>query len=660
MACKVRWLGLLLCSLQALYFLVTEGGRLVAQLGSTETKKTDHYDVLSQSSASSALLHLNDIFDTEFSTQESVLDHGFPLSWSPCTLRPLLSTSKALHVAVLGGSASAHSAKRCSYHSPRHNVNQSSDIKSDPYAGRYSNILMEQLLQDFFSMDTQNGHSLEFDVINMAQGATDTVWNALMLDELINTQNTTTRTSMAESAERMIHSADLLIVEYGINDALGGTTKLPRRTDQHLAQMLNLWLWRVYSLFRQQANRAPPPILFVYLWDANFYKRNGTSFGIDSDHILQHGIGQSSWKAQKRVIEHYQSQGWNIGALNVGGTIQNHTAVAHKPGILLDDKHHPNCVAMHLITAMIRHAIYSDLAHCPSFDIDNDSNKETAPMIRPMPSSNSTTTEELLDTLLEDNIKIGSIMEWEPNVGSSTLRLGHDSDCFNVSEHDAVVQADFGTKSYAWREDRKQSFTLPPCINEQPIHFTLLEPNLQWLGVGYHIFSNNMAIEMTINGVSLDLFDNGAQNHTILEFDYAKIVKDWIKISDFFSQQPPQPTVYSVSFCYKQWQEKTDTTASSDHHPMAITADVEGDCPFAEATSMENVCELWNHDNFDADASCPYEHLQTVTEACFQWWETKLDSLEKEISHQQGKPQEATTEDTVPPQLHWIVAVVRI
>jgi hypothetical protein len=652
-----RWWALL--PLACVVLVVVYGsyvGRLLVRVVGLEGEAIKHYHH-SQAASTVALrrFYHEGAFDTEVSTTNSVLAHGFPLSWNDCTLRRLWeseTSSEPLHFVVLGGSASAHSAKNCSQNGTSHSQ---AFRGSDYFSGRYSNILKEQLSREFFSMDQKDGHSLEFDVINAAHGATDTVWNALMLDELVHikTQNNISSAYSNANAKR-IHGADLLIVEFGINDALGGSTKLPQRSDRHLAQMMNLWLWRVHQYFGE--HRDPPPILFVYLWDATFYHLNATSlrFEVNTDNLLRQGIGQTSWNAQKQVLEHYQSLGWSIGVANVGAVI-NSTSVANDPGMLLDDKHHPNCATMNLITAMIRHAIYVDLAHCPVYRAEPTN---SIPRIRPMKlESNTTTTTssaaesaELLKTLMDDYTSVGSIMQWEPNIGSSLLRLGWDSDFFNVSEH-SNVQADFGTKSYPWRADRKKSFTLPSCAAQQQVHFSVLEPQLDWIGIGYHIFPDpekDIVIDMSINNVSIYLTDSDklrGRNQTILEFDVASIVKDWIRVSDYVSQQPHAAIRYSLSFCYRQLFDG-ETTAS--------TLELAGECPFRNVTSVTVVCELWKLDNFDASQACPYGHLQSVTAACFEWREAKLDALN--AIEALGGLQE-TPKKFLPPQLNWVIGV---
>ena len=205
-----RSLGLALCCGHALYFLFTssEGdgylgrGSLSLVAGLETDKHRDEAATLFQRQVQhAAVIALKKLYNdddspfaTPFSTVESVLAEGFPLSWHPCTLQPLLKAleepttksssstaaaegdsstkdytwatalSEPLHLVVLGGSSSAHAAKRCSYDTPAtststnrqhdqnatasntHNKEPSTVGTGDFFAGRYSNILLEQLL----------------------------------------------------------------------------------------------------------------------------------------------------------------------------------------------------------------------------------------------------------------------------------------------------------------------------------------------------------------------------------------------------------------------------------------------------------------------------------------------------------------------------------
>lgn len=674
---SIRFLGFAVVIGPALYFFDSFPSGDSAYLDGFSSDKRDEelrqkYKQV-QHAASAALKRLSENgtnpFLTGFSTVHSVLqEQGFPLTWHPCTLEPLVSAlenyqqrnetvnkdeTKPLHMFVLGGSSTAHSAKHCSsdHHSSKANnsANTNKNFTKDPFSGRYSNILMEQLSDDFFS-------TLTFDIVNMGQGASDTVWNALMLDELVDAQ--------------LLHGADILIVEYGINDALGGTTKLPFRTDQHLAQMMNVWLWRVWSLFHS-SGREPPPILFVYLWDADFYRPTMNTdsnsgripgFEINKEHLLQQGIGQTSWKAQHHVLEHYRSFGWSIGAINVGA-IANKMALSKNPGLLLDDKHHPNCDGMHLITGMIRHFMYSDLAQCSSSQQQSYNASSAHPMaFRPSDDRNTDTlASDLAQMLLDKQVTVGSIMEWEPNVGSSSLTLGKDSEHINASH----VEPDVGTKSYPGRADRKQSFTLPLCGSSnttreqsETVHFTLLEPSLRWLGIGYHIFApqadtdatQRVVIEMTLNGKVILLTDDlRNQNRTNLEFDEVYIVKDWIRLADHVQQ--PAPPEYTLNFCYRIIDDyQHSLNIESEEMSWAY-------CPYENATNIQGVCNLWDEGNeFAPSDSCPYANLTTTSEACYQWAASELVRLEG------NTPSLTYTEDSAnltPPQLNWIVGVIR-
>jgi len=131
-------------------------------------------------------------FATAFTTTQSVLEHGFPVSWDHCSLFHTHHSSAPLKLSFLGGSATARPANECN-------------------EARYTDAQHQQLEQDL------GNASLKFEVLNLAQGATDSLWSSLVLDEVLD----------AES--------DVVIWEYAINDVLGASTGRPKRTDGQLA-----------------------------------------------------------------------------------------------------------------------------------------------------------------------------------------------------------------------------------------------------------------------------------------------------------------------------------------------------------------------------------------------------------------------------------------
>ena len=505
-------------------------------------------------------------FETNVSTTASVTQYGFPTKWKPCTLRHLSVQDHNIQITVVGGSSTAHSARNC-------------DQSGTDVGGRYTNILQKELDRDL------GNSSIAINVVNVGHGATDTLWNALMLDELINASTT-----------------DVLIWEYATNDALGGSTGMPARTPELLREMLNLWLWRVAQIF-SEFGRPPPPLILVYLWDANFVVGN---FRI---------VGQSAFRWQIDVVEFYRQQGWSIEVVNVGGVV-NSTLIAEDNSQLLDDAHHPCCAGMKLISAMIRQTLYSDMATCAVRA--PPTKKKQTPLI-PMPYQNRT---HLLMSLLNTSAKIGSMMEWQPQAGSSSLRINNSA---NMS---ASVHASVGTKAVSWRADRKLSYTLPSCPVQ--LQFTLYEPKLDFVGIGYgggyyafHTYSGN--VEVTINGVLLNSSSTDAGGGLGLE---SRFVHKWVDLS---REIPPADT-YAISFC------------------KAVSP--ESRCVFENATSVAEACQIWSTSH--NISSCPYAEAPDVLAACNEWsLSPEGQAIQKKYGSWVGDWGRGN------PQINWIIGVTQ-
>jgi hypothetical protein len=214
-----------------------------------------------KSQARKALARLEEegVLDTEFSSSASVRENGFPGNWNSCTLESVFkrleqdadlqgqSKVNPLQIVVLGGSASARSPNNCS--KPGNLV-----------AGRYSNLLQDSLDRLSAIREEDGKNIMEFEVINMAQGSTDSVWNSIFLDELVDTER-----------------ASVLIWEFSLNDGR------PTNRDE-IDQKLDLWLRRVQGLF-SEANRPVPPIILLYFWDYRI--------GSNTKKILKDGVGET-------------------------------------------------------------------------------------------------------------------------------------------------------------------------------------------------------------------------------------------------------------------------------------------------------------------------------------------------------------------------------
>jgi hypothetical protein len=516
------------------------------------------------------VLSLKKSMMTEITSDNSILDFGFPSKWNPCTIWDLIhrKNESTLRISVVGGSSTAHSARQCS-------------LTEGNQDGRYSDILQSDLNQEL------RNASIQFDLINVGHGDTDSLWNAIVMDELINTSNT-----------------DILIWEYGTNDALGGSTGYPARTHRELKEVLNLWLWRVAQLF---SPLTPPPILLLFLWDASFHPFEEF-----------HSIGQTAIRSQMQVIKHYRNQGWSIEALNVGGVV-NATNLSKNFTLLLDDYHHPSCGGMKLISTMIRQALYSNLASCSS-SIEKYTNERTQNDLTPMYAQGNSR----LKKVLLANTVVGSKMEWQPQMGASLLRI--------IQGSNMTIESSAGSKSVSWRKDRKFSWVLPIC--PERIEFTIFEPELEYLGIGYgggillsHGYQGK--VEVIVNGVLINAsFTQDPDD--ILISDRKHFFSIWI----YMPTNLPHHDEYSLSFCKK--------------------VSIESRCIFLDAASLDEVCTIWMKSK--NQSSCPqiYAKASSIGEACMTYYNSPEGLA---LAAKYGKWDGDWGKGD--PQINWIIGVKR-
>ena len=435
--------------------------------------------------------------ETNFSNRSSVLAHLSP--WQPCALHGL---PQHADLAIVGGSSSAHSARAC-------NISG-----RDGGAGRYSDILQRILDSSGAPALASPTSRQRVTVSNLAHGGTDSIWNALVLDELVDAKR-----------------ADVLVWEYATNDALGGKTGAFPRSADALARGLDLWLWRVTRHFKA-ARRDVPPIVMVYLWDSN------PGF---SDQLG--GVTTRAFDAHAPVVAHYRRAGLRIATADVGGILREHRDSAHRA---LDDIHHPSCEMMHLIASVLAQVVVGGIASAAfrrrQCVAEAREARARASAVRPAMDRGRDTRGDLLRTLMS-NEEVASLMEWEPQGGTTLFRLG------DVGGAERAVEPTHSARAYEGRADRKTSYALPTCPAN--ITFTLLEPALTWLGLGYgggaferHMYSGR--VRVAINGVvgvrSLDASLNSsaasdffslfpAQTHPFQRGKPAsELIREWIHI----------------------------------------------------------------------------------------------------------------------------------
>jgi hypothetical protein len=132
--------------------------------------------------AQSALTYMktNNHLTTEFSNQQQVLQKGFPRQWNPCVLEQ--QSIPKLTIALVGGSTAARPGSHCRNNSQ----------------GRYTDMLQNKLDQVMVRYNnnknnntTANANHNSSSIIpmmiiivrNLAQGATITVDNAIVMDQ---------------------------------------------------------------------------------------------------------------------------------------------------------------------------------------------------------------------------------------------------------------------------------------------------------------------------------------------------------------------------------------------------------------------------------------------------------------------------------------------
>jgi hypothetical protein len=170
------------------------------QLGDAHVRKStrpraDKLDMLASRAKNALFMLSNETFNTNFSIAASVLQGGFPFGWDACTLPDLsIHSNTSFQITVVGGSSTARAASSCK-------------PTTDPLGNRYTNILAEELAHD---LNTTN-----IEVVNLAHGATDTLWSSLTLDQVLDAKH-----------------CDLLVWEFATNDALGSSTGHAKRPDR--------------------------------------------------------------------------------------------------------------------------------------------------------------------------------------------------------------------------------------------------------------------------------------------------------------------------------------------------------------------------------------------------------------------------------------------
>lgn len=398
-------------------------------------------------------------------------------------------------------------------------------------------------------------------------------------------------------------TTDVVIWEFAINDALGGCTGKAKRTEKNLREMMDLWLWRLVQHF-ETAGRRVPPIVLLYLWDSG---------GINDGFVQQ-----SAYEAQMAVVDYYQRSGLQISVVNVGGAV-NGTDVAQSKTNLLDDCHHPNCDASHFIAEMLRHALYHDISSCLNQQSSRD-NKENRIMqsLTPFTSIADQQDQAILGAMLGKG-QIGSLMQWQPQNGTSRLTIANESNTETEAMH--------GSKTSATRSDRKVSYKLEVCPTTTS--FLLREPHLEWLGLGVcggswkrHAFKGQIQVSINGNAASLVNDTYSLEMETIRNVDY------WLRVADIVSKAPQ----YEIEVCNLAGKESR--------------------CPFHDVATVTEGCQRWANLTGKSIDECFFGKARNVRSACDAWYQSKEGQAKQRKYGWWRGVGKATL-----PQLNWIVGI---
>ena len=277
-------------------------------------------------------------------------------------------------------------------------------------------------------------------------------------------------------------------------------------------------------------NKSPPPIIINYLWG---YQIRGQLKKIRSDN----GLSKESLSYSAQIIDSYRALGWDIAVNNVGRVV-NSTLLAKNIPLILDDGHHPSCGGVELISDMLQYTLYSNVADTctkedfpKTFSIHNDTQSIVPPARTVIGSINKEYLPSWTD-LFQINTRPGSLSPWLPAAvnHSTNLHVAGYPESFDKFEI-----AGLG-RSKKERGDRKNAYRVPMhgCLN-----FTLLEPELKWLGMSIQP-TKPSTVDIYVNNVLVTAKVGKDWNKAIVYIGY------WIDIPEWIPQKSDH---YDVSIC---------------------------------------------------------------------------------------------------------------
>jgi hypothetical protein len=503
-----------------------------------------------QATTGLSAMRAQDRMTTAFSSRTMVLDRGFPRSrsqWRPCALERVFQSKKTsadpVTVVVVGGSTAARPGKKhCSL-----------DEQDGRHSGQLNKKLAElaaaqQLILGNHSLDE---HIMKFQVRNYAQGGSNSVTQALLMDGYINPNETDIIIwDFLTNGMLLVNFANFFswnsfvhahaISHSCVDSCAGGGPK-------ERAQKLDFWLTRIYVLF-QDAQRPLPLIVILCLWVDGARDVLGSS-----DHNESNLLDSRPQSFYGPLLDKFKEFGWDIALLNVGGAVNSTilTTPRGKISLLLEDTNHANCAGTGLMGDMIQHLFYTNLAMetCTLERLQEEPPKPS------LPTPLSVRTEEMTkekwrpwwQDMFRPDVKIGSLSVWEPTVPNLTnLRLENDTSWQQMLRKWPPVL--MSTHSQG-RDDKKMGVVLPKCSTTKNkttasavmVRIPLREPNLKWLAIGV---SDSESTSVYVNGVNVN--DKGYApdwHHGPTPF------KLWIDLRGYITELE-QADVQTISFCH--------------------------------------------------------------------------------------------------------------
>jgi len=156
----------------------------------------------------------------------------------------------------------------------------------------------------------------------------------------------------------------------------------------------------------------------------------------------------------------------------------------------------------------------------------------------------------LWSLLYQEDVRVGSITPWEPqvkrkihssNIDSSTLTgsvISNDVGAMmNVAQTEQIDTyfKENTEKVLPTRLDRKWGYRLGSCVEMKHVNFTLLEPHLEYLGIGH---KDKGPIELIINDKSIGKLK-------AVKAIGRRIFPSWVHLPSLV----PRADNYTLSFC---------------------------------------------------------------------------------------------------------------